>query len=415
MPNHDLISDACGAISIALIDPDDQRREEVAGVLAGFQGTTVREFSSFPDDLDDLPQMLHQHYDAILIGLDSDPEYAFDVVEGMCACNSATVMVYTAQSCLELAVRFMRAGAREFLTLPLLQAEMADALERVSIHRSETPQGKRTPKKLFVFLGAKGGCGVTTIASNFAIALALESGQRTLLIDLGLPLGDAALNLGMVGEYSTANALQDSIRLDTNFLRSLLTRHKSGLDVLAAPGEFSPHVTTNETIHKLLAVARHSFDYVVVDAGSRIDLKDTDLFEESANIYLITQVGVTELRNSNRLISQFFSTRGRRLQIVLNRYTPHALIFDDQQITKALTRPAQWKIPDDYATARRIRSTATPVALEDSPISKVIREMARTACGLPAQAEKKKGFSLFGRKKEPWPTARILVEAAEPE
>jgi pilus assembly protein CpaE len=174
-------------------------------------------------------------------------------------------------------------------------------------------------------------------------------------------------------------------------------------------------VATNETIHKLLTVARHSFDYVVVDAGSRIDLKDTALFEESANIYLITQVGVTELRNSNRLISQFFSTRGRRLQIVLNRYTPHALIFDDQQITKALTRPAQWKIPDDYATARRIRSTATPVALEDSPISKVIREMARTACGLPAHAEKKKGFSFFGRKREPWPADRIMLETAEQE
>jgi pilus assembly protein CpaE len=415
MPILNLISDASGTISIALIDPDDQRREEVAGVLAEFQGTTVREFSSFPADLDDLPHMLHQHYDAILIGLDSDPEYAFDVVEGLCACNSATVMVYTAQSCLELAVRFMRAGAREFLTLPLLNAEMADALERVSIRRTETPQGKRTSKKLFVFLGAKGGCGVTTIASNFAVALALESGARTLLIDLGVPLGDAAINLGMVTEYSIANALQDSIRLDATFLRSLLTKHSSGLEVLAAPGEFSPFVATNETIHKLLVAARHSFDYVVVDAGSRIDLKDTELFEESANIYLITQVGVTELRNSNRLISQFFPARGHRLQIVLNRYTPHALIFDEQHITKALTRPAQWKIPDDYATARRIRSTATPVALEDSAISKVIRQMARTACGLPAEAEKKKGFSLFGRKSEAWPGARILVEAAEPE
>ncbi len=97
---------------------------------------------------------------------------------------------------------------------------------------------------------------------------------------------------------------------------------------------------------------------------------------------------------------------------MLNRYTPHALLFDEQQITKALTRPAQWKIPDDYATARRIRSTATPIALEDSPISKVIRQMARTACGLPAEAEKK-GFSLFGRKKEP--ADRIVLVASEPE
>jgi Flp pilus assembly CpaE family ATPase len=48
---------------------------------------------------------------------------------------------------------------------------------------------------------------VTTISSNFAVALAQVSGQRTLLIDLGLPLGDAALNLGMIPQYSTTNAL----------------------------------------------------------------------------------------------------------------------------------------------------------------------------------------------------------------
>jgi pilus assembly protein CpaE len=414
MPSFDLIPDASSALSIALIEPDDLRREEVAGVLAGFPGMSVRKYASFPDDLCDLPVMLEQHYDAVLIGLDSNPDHAFDVVEGLCADHSTTLMVYTAQTNLELAIRFMRAGAREFLTLPLLHAELADALDRVSTHRLETPQSRKTPKKLFVFLGAKGGSGVTTLASNFAVALAQESGERTLLIDLGLPLGDAALNLGMAAEYSTANAFEDSSRLDSNFLRSLLARHGSGLSVLPAPSEFSPHLATGEAIDKLLSIARQSFVYVVVDAGSRVDFMETSLFGESAIVYLITQVGVTELRNSNRIITQYFATRGRKLQIVLNRYTPHALLFDEQQITKALTRPAAWKIPDDYATARRINNRATPIALQDTPISNVIRQMARTGCGMPASPEKKKGFSFFGRKKDPCPETKLALEA-EPE
>jgi pilus assembly protein CpaE len=388
-----------GALTIALIDPDDQRRNEVVGALAEFPGTTVREYSSFPADLDDLPPLLEQHFDAAIIGLDSNPESALNLVESLCANTSTTVMVYSAQTKLELAIRSMHAGAREFLTLPLLHADMTGALARISSRRSEAPRGRRTHTQLFVFLGAKGGCGVTTIASNFAVALAQESGQRTLLIDLGLPLGDAAINLGMTSEYSTVNALQDPSRLDANFLRSLVAKHNSGLSVLPAPGEFSPGLASNEAVDKLLAVARQCFDYVVVDIGSRIDLRGTALFEESATIYLITQVGVSELRNSNRLISQFLSTRGRKLQIVLNRYTPHALLFDDQQIAKALTKPADWKIPDDYADARRTRNTATPIAFKDSPISKVIRQMARTACNLPANSKKKRGFFLFRRKK----------------
>jgi pilus assembly protein CpaE len=406
-----------GATTIALIDPDAQNRKEVAAALAGFQGTVVREYPSYPDDLDDLPQMLEQHYGAIIIGLDNDPEYAFDMVESFCACGTTTVMVYSAQTDLELAVRFMRAGAREFLTLPLVRADLAGALARVSIRNSASRQIRRTSRRLFVFLGSKGGCGVTTIASNFAVALAQESGQRTLLIDFGLPLGDAALNLGMIPEYSTANAFQDTSRLDANFLGSLLARHSSGLSVLPAPNEFSLTPVANEAIDKLLSVARQSFDYVVVDAGSRVDLRETALFDESASLYLISQVGVSELRNANRLISQFFSTRGRRLQIVLNRYTPHALLFDDQQISKALTRPAQWKIPDDFATAQRTQNTVNPVALEDSPISRAIRQMARTACGLPAVAEKKRGFFFFGKpkEKETWPLQNALSEVTESE
>jgi pilus assembly protein CpaE len=402
MPFPAYISGAPGfiALTAAVIDPDDQSRKEVAEALAGFHGAAVREFSSFPADLDDLPHMLDKHYDAVLIGLDSDPEYAFDVVESLCATQSTTVMVYSAQTNLEMAIRFMRAGAREFLTLPLLRADVIGALARVSIRHSASSHTRRGSRKLCVFLGAKGGCGVTTIAANFAVALAQESGQRTLLIDFGYPLGDAAINLGIAAEYSTANALQDPGRLDANFLRSLLSKHGSGLSVLAAPGEFSSSPVPNEAIDKLLAVARQSFDYVVVDAGSRIDLRDTALFEETSFIYLITQVGISELRNSNRLISQFFSTRGRKLQIVLNRYTPHALLFDDQQIAKALTRPALWKIPDDYANARRTQNTARPVVLQDSPLSRAIRQMARAACGLPAAAEKKRGFFLFRKRKD---------------
>jgi pilus assembly protein CpaE len=388
-------SSSAVVLSVALIDPDNQHRREVASALAGFQGTSVREYSSFPADLDELPQMLEQRYDAVIIGLDSDPENAFDVVETLCASNTTTVMVYSTQTQLEMAVRFMRAGAREFLILPLLRADIAGALARVSIRRSATTRGRRGARKLFTFMGVKGGCGVTTIASNFSVALAQESGQRTLLIDFGLPLGDAALNLGMVSQYSTTNALQDCNRLDANFFRSLLAKHSSGLSVLAAPGEFAPVNAPHDAVDKLLAVARQCFDYVVVDAGSRLDLRTTAVFDDSAYLYLIAQVGVTELRNANRMITQYFSARGQKLQVVLNRYTPHALLFDEKQITKALTRPALWKIPDDFATAQRTASTATPVVLRDSPIARAIRQMARTACGLPAIPEKKKGFFFF--------------------
>jgi pilus assembly protein CpaE len=165
---------------------------------------------------------------------------------------------------------------------------------------------------------------------------------------------------------------------------------------LAAPGEFNRADVTSEAIDKLIAVARTSFRYVVVDVGSSVEWIDSTVFGDASTVYLVTQVGVSELRNANRMITRFFPMLGDQLQIVLNRFVAHALIFDEEHITKALTRPAQWKIPDDWATARRTRNTATALAMEDSAISKVLHQMARTAAGLPASSDKKRIFSFFG-------------------
>ncbi|MGB6691300.1 MAG: AAA family ATPase [Terracidiphilus sp.] len=388
--------DSLGAesLSIALIGPDDLRRRTAFNALTECQGCEVKEFSDYPSSLDELPKLLDQRFDVVIIDLDSIPEYALELVESICANSPATVMVYSALSNPDMLVRCMRAGAREFLTLPFGQGVMAEALVRASARRSAVRPAKKAAGKLWVFLGAKGGSGTTTLACNFAVSLAQESNQSTLLIDLDLPLGDAALNLGIVAEYSTVNALQNSNRLDSSFLGTLLIKHSSGVSVLAAPGKFPQYQATNDQIDKLLAIARSDFDHVVVDVGSRLDLTGTALFKEASAIYLITQVGIPELRNSNRLISSFFTAGGPKLEIVINRWAPKTLGVAEEHITKALTRPAQWKIPDDYATVRRMQNTATPLALEDSPISRTIRTMARAVTGQEAVPEKR-GFSLF--------------------
>jgi pilus assembly protein CpaE len=384
-------------LTVALLGPDEQRRKVVAGVLSRRPRLQFDEFSSFPPKLEDLPQMLAHAYDVVIIDADSEPDYAVALAENLCASGRTYVMAYSAQADMKQAVHFMRAGVREFFTLPLELAEISSALARASSRRAAPPQEEKRTGKLFVFLGTKGGCGVTTLASNFALALAQESDSNTLLIDLGLPLGDVGINLGIVNEYSIATALQYPARLDANMLSTLVVKHSSGLSVLAAPSDLPDHPPRKDGIDKLMEVTREIYDFVVVDAGSRLDLMDSALFEESATIFLIAQVGISELRNANRMISKYFAARGETLQIVLNRYKPSDLLFDDAQISKALTLPAQWKVPDDYAAARRKRETATPMVMIDSAISQIIRLMAKTAAGLLPEKNGKKGFFSFLR------------------
>jgi len=399
---------AAKPLSIAIIGPDDARRDEVATALneneEGFAGGSnrpgteraIEEFCSYPLDLDGLPRMLAQIYDVVFIDLDSDTEHALMVVHSLSAGNSATVMVYSAQADRELVIRCMRAGAREFLNFPLAPGEIAGALARVPARDAALSTTMASGRKLMVFLGSKGGCGVTTIATNFAASLAQDSGQSTLLIDLGLPLGDAAIHLGMACDYSTTNALEDWTRLDANFLRTLLGRHDSGLSVLAAPGEFARTDPSMQAINRLLAVARQSFQHVIVDVGSRMDLMESALFEHSTHLYLVSQVGISEMRNANRLVTQFFP-RSPNLQIVLNRHSSHALGFSDEHVAKVLTRRAQWKIPDEDPTGTRSRHAISDLALEPSAISMPIRQMARAACGMSLLEGKKRVLRLFGQ------------------
>ena len=385
------------ALAMALIGPDEGRRNAAMQALASCAGAEVRAFSSYPPAGAEIPQLIDEHYDAVLIDLDSDPECALELVENLCANATATVMVLSERADPELLVRCMRAGAREFLSLPVAREVMEEALVRAAARRPQVRSEKKTQGKLLTFMGAKGGAGATMVATNFAVALAKESGQKTILIDLDLPLGDAALNMGITAEFSTIDALHAKERLDARFLSQLLVKHSSGVSVLAAPGRFIQFQPEPEAIDRLLQVARQEFENVVVDLGSKLDLMGTAAYKDAHTFYLVTQSSIPELRNSNRLVQQFFGNAVPKLEIVINRFESRMLGVSEEHITKALTRPAQWKIPNDYASVRKMQIEATPLVLADSAITRQIRLMVKSfGVAQAPPVEKKKGFKLFG-------------------
>lgn len=393
-------------LSIAVISPNASHRDEAIASLARFTNGTIREFISYPPGAGAgaVAQTLKQDFDVVIVDLDSDPEYALELIEHICVDGSTNVIVYSAQPDPALLLRCMRAGAREFLPMPISIDAMSEALVRVSARRLEMPSQKPAKRqmmqdskgKLLLFMSAKGGAGVTTLACCLAVSLAQDFKRRTLLIDLCLPLGDAALNLGVKGEYSSVNALQNFHRLDGGLLDSLVVRHDSGLYVLPAPSEMTFTRFENDAVFKLLRIARHEYEFIVVDAGSHFDAQDAAMVDDSASIYMVTQIGIPELRNSNRLMKQIVVEGGPNVEVIVNRYGSEESGFDEGQIKKALTQRIDWKIPNDYATVRRMQNLGTPINHEDSPIALTIRKMGESICGLaPVVPKKKKLFGIF--------------------
>lgn len=383
-------------LSIAVISPDNERRKAAMDELSGCHAGQVREFTAYYPSLGEVEKVIGRNYDVVLVDLDSDLEYALDLVHTISSQELALAMVYSSKAEPDLLVRCMRAGARELLKLPFSCGEMAEALYRASALFSQERPAQKDSGKLLVFLGAKGGCGVTTLASNFAVSLAQQQPSKTLLIDLNLPLGDAAINLGITVEHSIASAFQNIDRLDSHFLSSLLVRHDSGLYVLAAPSELTPNYVSVEAINKLLEVARQEFEFVVVDAGSRLDVQSKHSLDASATIYLVVQAGIPELRNAHRLLAELEAVGSPRVEVIFNRFDARNVDIDEEHIEKALNRPANWRIPNNYVAVRRMQNTATPLSDESAQIAAVIRQMTESACGRPFVPEKKKKFSLFG-------------------
>ncbi len=128
--------------------------------------------------------------------------------------------------------------------------------------------------------------------------------------------------------------------------------------------------------------------------GSKLELTNTALFEQATTIYLVTQPGISELRNSSRLIAQYAGTVDSKLEIVLNRYQSRGMLVSEQQIAKVLTKPARWKVPNDSAGVQRMQGNVASVEQADSSLSAVTEQMARFACGLPDAPARKKRFSL---------------------
>lgn len=382
-------------LAVALIDPNAESRDSAIDALKSLNLGMVRSFIAYPLTAEHSFSVATQGFDVILIGVNDDLQNAFAALEALCVSTDATIMAYTRRSNEDLVMRAMRAGARELLAFPFRPGVLEEAFDRAAA-RIRAPATPPQSGRLYVFCGAKGGSGVTTVAVNFAVSIAQESKKPTLLIDLDVPLGDAALDLGIRSRYSTLDALMNAPTLDAAFLAGLLTEHSSGLWVLPSPGTQSPVDCPRGAVEKLLDVARQGFENVIVDAGSHWSWTDAALLEDSTAIYLVSQVGIPELRNCNRVITTCFEEHGGKLEIVLNRYAPGMFGLDDQHIEGALTRPAQWRIPSDYVSVRRMQNEASPLVLGNSEIAQIVRTMARTASGSSEEPRPKKRSGWFG-------------------
>jgi len=305
----------------------------------------------------------------------------------------------------ELLLHAMRSGVQEVLSSPLTSSVLQEALTRFNQPGISTAE--KLTKKVILVMGSKGGVGTSTIAVNLAVQLVQLTQKRVALLDFARPIGHAALMLDLQAKFTLRDAAESLDRLDSHFLGGLLTRHKSGVEVLVGltqPEEW--HQVSALALPGVVNVAQSSFDYVVMDYGSVYSLEflSAVILRMARTILLVAESNVPSLWTLERHIAGLTAVGldSSQIRIVINRW-----MREDEDalksLEKKLKRPVFARLPNDFRQVSEAVNMGTPLNRNyNSPLATQLRKLAlqlgAAAVAAPPKKESFGGFFSFKKK-----------------
>jgi pilus assembly protein CpaE len=292
-----------------------------------------------------------------------------------------------------LMLEAMRAGVTEFLTAPLTAPDLQAAINRVATQGAAGTRGQ-----VFAFVGAKGGVGTTTVAVNVATSLAQIDPGSTLLIDLHLAYGDAAVFLGTEPRYSVLDAIENVHRLDKAFFSGLVGQARGGLALLASSDRASATTVDAASIRGLIDAAARHYAHVLLDVP-RTEIM-LDALESTSRIVIVANQELATVRAATRLSAALRQRYGReRLSVVISRFDQHSDIAQSD-VERVLGSPVAHTFPSNYRIALEALNAGRPVVLDNH--NKLAASLSGFARGLidasdDGQGAPRRQNGIFGR------------------
>jgi pilus assembly protein CpaE len=243
--------------------------------------------------------------------------------------------------------------------------------------------------------------GTTTLAVNSAIDIARLSKRPTLIIDLHQFLGEVGLFLGVRSRFTVVDAIDNLHRLDAEFLRELVTRHKSGLDILAGAEQVDrPGPQDAPALEQLLQVLARTYEFIIIDAGTVTSACAAVAVYAADAIYLVANPDVASIRNTQRLVDRVcqLGADRERLRVLLNR-TSEQHVIAPKQIETALGHGIHQAFSSDYGTVSAALNSGVPLTLSNhSELAAQFDRFTRGILNAPAEAPESDG----GRRRSPF-------------
>jgi pilus assembly protein CpaE len=211
-------------------------------------------------------------------------------------------------------------GIREYLSKPLTRALVEQNFLPLIANKNQNNTTLRGGR-MIALAGARGGVGTTTIATNLAWYTATELHRHTVLLDGELNTGTVALNLDLRVDNGLIAALETPERVDHLLLERSTHEAAERLHVLAGLGELTQPVgCTHEGAANFLQTLRTRYNYVVADAGARLEPFSRDILFNAQQRIIVMDPSMISMRNLERLLSlPGGSSQSPHVLVVLNK------------------------------------------------------------------------------------------------
>lgn len=291
-------------------------------------------------------------------------------------------------------------GASDVIVLPQSVETLMFALHKASRTNGTEAGGG----EIVTVFSPKGGSGKTALATNIAVVVA-RSGLHTLLVDLDLQFGDAALALGVSPRATIADLAGSQGDLDTEKLSAFISKEsRSGLSLLPAPKRPEEAQMIGQTeLGAVLDAARRVYDAVVIDTGPTFDGAMLAALDRTDRLLLICNPEITSLKNVRiglETLERLKFPRDR-IMVVANRLGAAGGVSRNE-IEEALETEIDVDLPDDAAVPAAV-NRAMPAALMDKEgrfsraVSKLALSLFRGAT-IEASVVPERRFALRGRR-----------------
>lgn len=278
----------------------------------------------------------------------SDTNLMYSTISKL-AHKNITVILLSTNSKTNFVVKGLRAGAKYFLSKPLVKKDVMTALQKCNCNEIKS----LNKSNIISIYSNKGGIGKTAIATNLAVEFAKQTRDKVVLVDLNLPLGDVTTFTGVKSSVSLSAALENAKHTGSEAIFNACRQYKdSSLYILAEPIylEETQNLTPTQ-IFNLFEYLREHFDYILIDLGSGVDKMNLKALELSDLILLVSIVNLPLIRNSQRCLDLFnnLGFDSKKTKIIINRYIENDEI-KIEDVEKVLNQKSYWKIPNNYFT-----------------------------------------------------------------